>query len=110
MLCQVADGAAAAAMLCDLAHHAREQDADLHWFRTVPLGKGVAPGSPLTSLLLTMHWFGESRFFTAKIDGERVDVFHVVPITEEERQLGADLSLLAGDPRGHALRRPPGPG
>ena len=87
MLCRPTDAADVAPVLCQLAHYPREHGTTLHWFHVLPLGLGVVPGSSLTSLLLTMPWFGRSEFTTASDGDKRVDVVHVIPITEQEHEL-----------------------
>lgn len=87
MLCRPEYAEAVAVVLCDLAHYAREHETSLGWFHVLPLGTGIVHGSSLTSLFLTMPWFGTAEFFTAHVDDKSVDVLHAIPTTEHEREL-----------------------
>ena len=94
MLAPATQASTCAATLVDLAHYPWERDAPLHWFHVLPLGMGIVPGSPLTSVLLTMPWLGTADFFS-RLGDRRVDVVQVIPITEVERALFVARGLEA---------------
>jgi len=81
-------------LLLDIANYPRAQKSFLHWWHSLPLGRPIIPNAEITSLLFTFPPFDE-EFATFEVDGERIDVLWVVPISETERvyfkQNGADV-------------------
>jgi hypothetical protein len=71
-------------LLLDLASYPKAQGAFLHWWHALPLGRPIISNVELTSLLLTFPPY-DDKFATIELDGERIDILWVVPISETER-------------------------
>jgi hypothetical protein len=87
MACRPGDVEACARLLCDLAHYPGQAGAALGGFHALPLGRSIVPRSRLTSLLLTLPWFGKAEFSSARVERRRVTVLQVIPITAAEHDL-----------------------
>lgn len=83
------DARAVAMLLRDVADYPAARRTFVHWWHTLPAGRPLKPGSPLSSLLLTFPEFGGADFATFQADAKRVDVLWAVPISEPERALFA---------------------
>jgi hypothetical protein len=59
----------------------------LHWYHTVPNGQPMtSEPSELTSFFFLPPYFENEGFDSLKIEGDKVDILWLVPITERERE------------------------
>ena len=59
----------------------------LHWYHTVPNGQPMtAKPSELTSFFFLPPYFEDPKFDNLHIDGDKVDILWMIPITERERE------------------------
>ncbi|MGY8770553.1 MAG: suppressor of fused domain protein [Pirellulales bacterium] len=72
-----------------------ENDSFLHWHHTIPNGKAMTPKpSELSSFFIMPPYFEEENFDTLELDGDRVNILWLIPITESERE----FAVIHGSP------------
>jgi hypothetical protein len=75
------------AVLKGLAEMPFDDDTYLHWYHTVPNGKPMtARVSQLTSFFFLPPYFEEDGFDSLIVEGDRVHILMLLPITEAERE------------------------
>jgi hypothetical protein len=77
-------GRNSAELLNDLAAYPFRTGTFLHWWHTLPLGRPVVPGSPLDCLLFSFPPIEEKEFATFAVEGHRIDLVWVMPISRSE--------------------------
>jgi hypothetical protein len=84
MLATSQDLADAAQLVKDLASYAEAKHTFLHWFHLLPLGRRLREDASVTHVLLTVPPISDAGFSTVQLEGKRIDILWVVPITESE--------------------------
>lgn len=92
--CQPDHAEVLANILLDLARYPFEKKTFLFWWQTVSLGRALLPGSSVRGIFLSMPPFDLNEV-TFSIQGRRIDLVWVVPVTQSEMDLFASRGAEA---------------